>query len=129
MKSLFMNCTECYGDGYVTIDLNDTHIPYEQNPVDFACMSCDGKGIALDKEEVEDRIGIIDDMIEGMQTRMRLHSDFIMTAKKGLLHELADFNFASGIITLQNDSDGRGDYIAKWEHTLPRPTDEQLGTL
>jgi hypothetical protein len=27
-------------------------------------------------------------------------------------------------ITLQNDSDGKGDYIAKWEHTLPRPTDE-----
>jgi hypothetical protein len=34
-------------------------------------------------------------------------------------------------ITLQNDSDGKGDYIAKWEHpTLPRPTDEQLeGTV
>jgi len=32
------------------------------------------------------------------------------------------------VITLQNDSDGKGDYIAKWEHpTLPRPTDEQLG--
>ena len=31
-------------------------------------------------------------------------------------------------ITLQNDSDGKGDYIAKWEHpTLSRPTDEQLG--
>jgi hypothetical protein len=31
------------------------------------------------------------------------------------------------VITLQNDSDGRGDYIAKWEHpTLPRPTQEQL---
>ena len=29
-------------------------------------------------------------------------------------------------IHLQNDSDGKGDYIAKWEHTLPRPTDEQL---
>jgi hypothetical protein len=30
-------------------------------------------------------------------------------------------------ITLQNDSDGKGDYIAKWEHpTLPRPTEEQL---
>jgi hypothetical protein len=41
--------------------------------------------------------------------------------------ELADFNFASGVITLQNDSDGKGDYIAKWEHpTLPRPTDEEL---
>ena len=31
------------------------------------------------------------------------------------------------VITLQNDSDGRGDYIAKWEHpTLPLPTEEQL---
>ncbi len=30
-------------------------------------------------------------------------------------------------IQLQNDSDGKGDYIAKWEHpTLPRPTQEQL---
>lgn len=30
-------------------------------------------------------------------------------------------------IRLQNDSDARGDYIAKWEHpTLARPTDEQL---
>jgi hypothetical protein len=30
-------------------------------------------------------------------------------------------------IRLQNDSDGRGDYIAAWEHpTLARPTDEEL---
>jgi hypothetical protein len=30
-------------------------------------------------------------------------------------------------IRLQNDSDGKGDYIAAWEHsTLARPTDEQL---
>ena len=30
-------------------------------------------------------------------------------------------------IQLQNDSDGKGDYIAKWEHpTLARPTDAQL---
>jgi hypothetical protein len=36
--------------------------------------------------------------------------------------------FVNGIIVLQNDSDGKGDYIAKWDHpTLPRPTDEQLG--
>jgi len=38
-----------------------------------------------------------------------------------------DFSPAIGTITLQNDSDGKGDYIAKWEHTLPKPTDEQLG--
>ena len=31
------------------------------------------------------------------------------------------------VITLQNDSDGKGDYIAKWEHpTLAKPTPEQL---
>jgi len=31
------------------------------------------------------------------------------------------------VIILQNDSDGKGDYIAKWAHpTLPRPTEEQL---
>ena len=30
-------------------------------------------------------------------------------------------------IVIQNDSDGRGDYIAKWEHpTHPKPTDEEL---
>jgi hypothetical protein len=35
--------------------------------------------------------------------------------------------FINLTIMLQNDGDGRGDYIAKWEHpTLPRPTDEQL---
>ena len=44
-----------------------------------------------------------------------------------LYPELADFNFAKGVITLQNDSDGKGDYIAKWEHpTLAKPTDEEL---
>jgi hypothetical protein len=53
-------------------------------------MYCDGKGLQLDKDEVEDRIGIIDDMIEGMQTRMRLHSDFIIQLKKGYLNELAE---------------------------------------
>jgi hypothetical protein len=41
--------------------------------------------------------------------------------------ELKDYDFLNGEISLRNDSDGKGDYIAKWEHpTLPRPTDEQL---
>ena len=30
-------------------------------------------------------------------------------------------------IRLQNDSDGRGDYIVAWDHsTLAQPTEEQL---
>ena len=39
----------------------------------------------------------------------------------------ADFSPIGGTILLQNDSNGKGDYIAKWEHpTLARPTDEEL---
>jgi hypothetical protein len=44
---------------------------------------------------------------------------------KALYPELTDRDFMT-VICLQNDSDGRGDYIAKWEHTLPQPTEEQL---
>ena len=41
--------------------------------------------------------------------------------------ELADKVFIHVGIELQNDSDGNGDYIAKWEHpTLTKPTQEQL---
>jgi hypothetical protein len=44
--------------------------------------------------------------------------------------ELQNHNFAFGTILLQNDSDGKGAYIAKWEHpTLARPTEEQLAWL
>jgi len=53
-----------------------------------------------------------------------------MTLKEKILAiypELANYDFADGDITLQNDSDGKGDYIAKWEHpTLAKPTQEQL---
>ena len=45
---------------------------------------------------------------------------------KQLYPSLTDKDFMT-VITLQNDSDGKGDYIAKWEHpTLPRPTAEEL---
>lgn len=41
--------------------------------------------------------------------------------------ELVNYSFADGDITLQNDSDGRGDYIAAWDHpTLAQPTQAQL---
>ena len=45
---------------------------------------------------------------------------------KTIYPELQDADFMD-TIRLQNDSDGKGDYIAKWEHpTLARPTEEQL---
>ena len=45
-----------------------------------------------------------------------------------------DFSIAIGSIHLgiglQNDSDGRGDYIADWSHpTLPKPTQAQLDAI
>jgi hypothetical protein len=47
-----------------------------------------------------------------------------------LYPELTMNDLIDGYIFLQNDSDGKGDYIAKWEHpTLPRPTDEQLAEI
>ena len=32
-------------------------------------------------------------------------------------------------IRLQNDSDGQGDYIKEWNHTLPKPTNDQIDNL
>jgi len=45
---------------------------------------------------------------------------------KTIYPSLTDKDFIT-VITLQNDSDGKGDYIAKWEHpTLAQPTQAQL---
>ena len=46
--------------------------------------------------------------------------------------ELTDEDFlpGRGTIMLQNDSDGRGDYIRSWTHaTLAQPTEEQLAAI
>ena len=48
---------------------------------------------------------------------------------KALYPELQDADFIN-TIRLQNDSDGKGDYIAEWNHpTLPKPTEEQLAAM
>ena len=48
---------------------------------------------------------------------------------KTIYPQLTDKDFLT-VIHLQNDSDGKGDYIAKWEHpTLSQPTEEQLGAI
>ena len=48
---------------------------------------------------------------------------------KTIYSELQDDDFVINIV-VQNDSDGQGDYIAKWEHpTLAQPTQEQLDAI
>lgn len=45
---------------------------------------------------------------------------------KTIYPELKNIDFTT-VIQLRNDSDGKGDYIYKWEHpTLAQPTQEQL---
>lgn len=45
---------------------------------------------------------------------------------KTIYPQLTESDFVT-LITLQNDSDGKGDYIKEWNHpTLARPTEEQL---
>jgi hypothetical protein len=38
-----------------------------------------------------------------------------------------DREFAEGVITLQNDSDGKGDYIAEWNYDKPIPEGLKVG--
>ena len=41
-----------------------------------------------------------------------------------------DFMGRNATITLQNDSDGKGDYIKSWNHpTLTQPTQAQLDAI
>jgi hypothetical protein len=41
--------------------------------------------------------------------------------------DIADFEPKTGIINLQDDSDGVGAYIAKWEYSKPIPEGLTLG--
>jgi len=41
----------------------------------------------------------------------------------------ADFMPTTGTIVLQNDSDGKGDYIKFWANANPQPTQEQLDAV
>jgi len=45
-----------------------------------------------------------------------------------LYPDLTDADFApEGTIMLQNDSDGKGDYIREWNHpTITQPTQQEL---
>jgi hypothetical protein len=90
MKDLLRDCEECNGWGTITIEHNRTDIPYLQDIVDYECIYCSGTGAYLDTELAKERVDEVNDMIQGMQDRMRVISDTIMFCKKGLLHELSE---------------------------------------
>ena len=48
---------------------------------------------------------------------------------KAIYPSLEDKDFWT-VITLQNDSDGKGDYIARWSHPdFPQPTQAELDAV
>jgi len=48
---------------------------------------------------------------------------------KSLYPDLENIDFFT-VITLQNDADGKDDYIADWKHpTIPKPTEQQLDSI
>ena len=55
----------------------------------------------------------------------------LMTKIRTLYSSLTLEDFTpEGTIMIRNDSDGRGDYIAKWKHpTLAKPTQSQLDAV
>jgi hypothetical protein len=51
--------------------------------------------------------------------------DKILTLRPNLTQD--DFAPTTGTIVLQNDSDGKGDYIREWNHpTVTQPTNTEL---
>jgi hypothetical protein len=46
---------------------------------------------------------------------------------KAAYPELTDLDFLNGTISLQNDSDGAGDYIVAWNYSEPIPEGFKLG--
>lgn len=55
---------------------------------------------------------------------MALYEDLVKAIPE-LVQE--DFAPITGTIVLQNDSDGEGDYIAKWEYSKPLPSGMKVG--
>jgi hypothetical protein len=102
MKDLFYSCDECDGWGFVTIDLNDTIIPYEQNPIDYECMACSGKGKVLHKDEYQIKLDGITEMIEGMETRIEGLSRIVMKAKNPVLYIERLKTLSCGLYRLKN---------------------------
>ena len=61
---------------------------------------------------------------------MNLYEKIIKIYSELNVEDIKQNPFANGLITLQNDSDGKGDYIKFWNHpTLKQPTQEELDAV
>lgn len=82
----FIDCNYCDGDGYVMEELTGNVEPWTQREVELDCMKCNRSGKVLSSDYIE----WIDELIEGMKTRITHYSQTAILCKKGMLDKLSD---------------------------------------
>ena len=87
MKTKFITeCKKCCGSGSVTF--NDSFDEHPSRDYSFDCKECDGEGHIIDEAELWTEICNVEDMIDGMITRIRTTSDTLKDLSKGMFYEL-----------------------------------------
>jgi RecJ-like exonuclease len=87
MKTKFITeCKTCCGSGSVTF--NDSWDEHPSRDYSFDCKECDGEGHVIDEAELWTEICNVEDMIDGMITRIRTTSDTLKDLSKGMFYEL-----------------------------------------
>ena len=87
MKAKFLtDCKVCGGSGsHVYNDRADDDPRFDYS---HECRQCEGEGKVIDEETLDIRINDVEDMIEGMITRIRVTSDNIKDLNRGMFYEL-----------------------------------------
>jgi RecJ-like exonuclease len=81
MKTKFTKeCNTCCGSGTVTF--NDSFDEHPSRDYSFDCKECEGEGHIIDEAELWTEICNVEDMIDGMITRIRTTSDNIKMCAK-----------------------------------------------
>jgi RecJ-like exonuclease len=87
MKTKFTKeCKTCCGSGSVTF--NDSFDEHPSRDYSFDCKECEGEGHIIDEAELWTEICNVEDMIDGMITRIRTTSDTLKDLSKGMFYEL-----------------------------------------
>jgi RecJ-like exonuclease len=87
MKTKFTKeCKTCCGSGSVTF--NDSFDEHPSRDYSFDCKECEGDGHIIDEAELWTEICNVEDMIDGMITRIRTTSDTLKDLSKGMFYEL-----------------------------------------
>jgi len=87
MKTKFLtDCKVCGGSGshcYNDRADDDPRFDYSHE-----CRQCEGEGKVIDEETLDIRMNDVEDMIEGMLTRIRVTSDTLKDLSRGMFYEL-----------------------------------------